>query len=332
MEKIALITGITGQDGAYLSNLLLKKDYRIIGIVRDKNKMNLKGLEYLKINNSIEFEECNLLDYKSVLNIIEKHLPDEIYNLAAQSSVYLSFKQPIDTFQFNTLSVLNILEAIKNTNKKIKLYQASTSEMFGIVKNLPIKEDTQFYPQSPYAVSKAAAHWACVNYRESYGIFAACGILFNHESYLRRDNFFIKKLISQCLSIKKGLIDCIELGNLNIKRDFGFSPNYVEAMYLMLQTTDPLSLLICSGESISLKEIVVHVFDSLGISQDRLIVNKDLFRPNEIDEIYGDPKKAKEILGWEYNLSFKNVLDILLDEEIRNFDQIDLKIQNFKTL
>ena len=318
MKKTALVTGITGQDGAYLSKLLLNHGYKVIGITRSHNNSNLTGLSYLGIISDVILEECDLLDISGIIKILEKYKPDEIYNLAAQSSVFQSFQQPIGTFQFNTLSVLNLLEAIKLVNKKIKFYQASSSEMFGSVKKLPITEDTEFYPKSPYAISKAAAHWACVNYRESYDMFIACGILFNHDSYLRSDNFFIKKLISNCLLIKTGKLDFIELGNLEIKRDFGYSPRYVEAMYLMLQSEFPQNLLICSGESISLKEIVNYVFNKLEIPIDKIKINEKLFRPTEIPEIYGNPKKAKDILGWKYEFSFKEVLDILIEEEQKN--------------
>ncbi len=314
----ALITGISGQDGAYLSKLLLSKGYKIVGITRSYKNLNLKGLSYLGISAEITIEECNLLDFASIIKILEKYKPDEIYNLAAQSSVYESFQQPIGTFQFNTLSVLNLLEAIKLVNTNIKFYQASSSEMFGRVKHLPITEDTEFYPQSPYAISKAAAHWSCVNYRESYNMFITCGILFNHESYLRNENFFIKKLITNCLLIKAGKLDFVELGNLDIQRDFGYSPSYVEVMYLMMQSEKPQSLLICSGESISLKEIAHYVFERVGVSIDKIKINQNLFRPTEIPEIYGNPKKAQDILGWKYALSFKSVLDILIEEEQRN--------------
>ncbi len=315
MNKIALITGISGQDGAYLSKLLLNLGYKVVGVTRSYKNLNLKGLSYLGIASQVLVEECNLLDFTSIIKMIEKHQPDEIYNLAAQSSVYESFQQPIGTFQFNTLSVLNLLEAIKLVNKKIKFYQASSSEMFGKVKKLPITEDTEFYPQSPYAISKAAAHWACVNYRDSYNMFIACGILFNHESYLRNENFFIKKLITNCLLIKAGKLDYVEFGNLDIYRDFGFSPSYVEVMYLMMQTPTPQSLLICSGESISLKDIAHYVFKTVGVPIEKIKINANLFRPTEIHEIYGNPKKAKDILGWKYELTFKRVLDILIEEE-----------------
>ena len=318
MSRTAIITGVTGQDGAYLSQLLLSKGYKVIGLTRSHHPSNLNGLKYLNVLDKIIIEECDLLDISSIVKIIETYNPDEIYNLAAQSSVFLSFKQPIGTFQFNTISVLNLLEAVKMTNPAIKMYQASSSEMFGDVKHLPITEDTEFYPKSPYAISKAAAHWCCVNYRESYGMFVACGILFNHESYLRNDNFFIKKVVSSAIKIKNKQLDHLELGNLDIKRDFGYSPKYVEAMYLMLQHNDPQNLLICSGESISLREIVEYVFQVLGVSSDTIRINKSYFRPSEIPEIYGSPEKAQKALNWEYRMHFKDVLDLLIQEELEN--------------
>ena len=204
MSKTALITGISGQDGAYLSQLLLGKGYRIVGLVRSHNDSDLKGLHYLGIAEKIKIEECDLSDFSQVIKIIDQYRPEEIYNLAAQSSVSLSFKQPIGTFSFNTISVFNLLEAIKMINSKIKFYQASSSEMFGSINHLPITEDAEFHPKSPYAISKAAAHWICVNYKESYGMYVCCGILFNHESYLRKKNFFVKKVLQEAIEIKNG--------------------------------------------------------------------------------------------------------------------------------
>ena len=197
------------------------------------------------------------------MRIFKEYEPNEVYNLAAQSSVSLSFAQPIGTFQFNTLSVFNLVEAIKQFDSKIKFYQASSSEMFGEVKHLPITEDTEFHPKSPYAISKAAAHWTCVNYRESYNLFICCGILFNHESHLRTDTFFVKKVIREAIKIKKGLSDKLTVGNLNIKRDIGYAPQYVEAMYKMMQQPKADSYLICTGSSVSLKYITEYIFNKL---------------------------------------------------------------------
>jgi GDPmannose 4,6-dehydratase len=316
--KTAIITGVTGQDGAYLSNFLLKKNYEVIGLVRSYNDSKYKKLEHLKIKDKINFEKVDLLDIVSIQNIIRKYNPDEIYNLAAQSSVGLSFQQPIGTINFNTMSVLYILEAIKNINKNIKFYQASSSEMYGKVDELPISEKTPMHPLSPYAISKASAHWITTNYRESYNLFAVNGILFNHESYLRTDNFFIKKLIKSAVNIKIGNKNELRLGNLKAKRDFGYSPDYVEAMWLMLQEEKPEDFIICSGKSYSLREIVKYVFDTLDISMNNLIIDEELFRPVDIPDIYGDNTKAKERLGWDYDRDFLDVLDILIEKELKN--------------
>ena len=314
-----MITGISGQDGAYLSQLLLTKGYSIIGLVRSHADSNLKGLQYLGVADSIKTEECDLSDFSQVTKIIEQYQPDEIYNLAAQSSVSLSFKQPIGTFSFNTISVFNLLEAVKMVNSKIKFYQASSSEMFGSINHLPITEDAEFHPKSPYAISKAAAHWICVNYKEGYGMFVCCGILFNHESYLRNKNFFMKKVLQEAIEIKNGKRQVLEVGNLNIKRDFGYAPKFVEAMHLMMQKENPANYLICSGKSVSLREIVDIVFDRLNIDKVRIRISDDLYRPAEIEDIYGNPEKAKKELGWNYDMTIENIIDVLLKEEIDNY-------------
>ncbi|MFM2326097.1 MAG: hypothetical protein RIR31_299 [Bacteroidota bacterium] len=317
--NVAIITGITGQDGAYLSKLLLEKNYKIIGLVRSKNSSSLRGLNYLNITDQITIEECDLTDISQILRIFKEYQPTEIYNLAAQSSVSLSFSQPIGTFQFNTLSVFNLLEAIKQFNTKIKFYQASSSEMFGEVKHLPITEDTEFHPKSPYAISKAAAHWTCVNYRESYNLFVCCGILFNHESHLRTDTFFVKKVIREAIKIKKGLSDTLTVGNLNIKRDIGYAPIYVEAMYKMMQQPVADSYLICTGSSVSLQYITEYIFNKLQVPTSAIVSDKKLYRPSEINDIYGSNKHINTSLNWQYNLTIENLLDILVDEELANF-------------
>jgi GDPmannose 4,6-dehydratase len=301
-----------------LSKFLLGKNYKVIGLVRSYNDSKYKKLEHLNIKDQINFEKVDLLDIVSIQNVIKKYDPDEIYNLAAQSSVGLSFQQPIGTINFNTMSVLYILEAIKNTDEKIKFYQASSSEMYGKVEELPITEKTPMHPLSPYAISKASAHWITTNYRESYDLFAVNGILFNHESYLRTENFFIKKLIQNAVDIKKGNKETLHLGNLKAKRDFGYSPDYVRAMWLMLQEEEPEDFIICSGKSYSLKEIVKYVFKSLDININKLKIDKELFRPVDIPDIYGDNAKAKEKLGWEYEKDFLEVLDILIEKELKN--------------
>jgi GDPmannose 4,6-dehydratase len=316
--KTALISGISGQDGAYLSALLLKNKYRVIGLIREDGKADLPGLIYLGINEDIELVRCDLLDKNRLSAVIEKYKPDEIYNLAAQSSVSVSFERPIETFEFNTISVFNFLETIKSINPKIRFYQASSSEMCGKVNQLPITENSILHPLSPYATSKVAAHFTCVNYREGYEMYIACGILFNHESYLRSENFFVKKVLQQSINIARGKQDFIEVGNIDIKRDFGYSPSYVEAMYNMLQQEKASDYLVCSGKSISLREIIYYVFDALQISRDKCKVNPKLYRPNEILDIYGDNSKAKKELDWQYDYSFYLILDLLLAEELKN--------------
>jgi GDPmannose 4,6-dehydratase len=319
VEKKAIITGITGQDGAYLAKHLIEKGYLVIGLTRSYTSTNLKGLEYLNIVDSVLIEECDLLDISQIFSILKKHKPTEIYNLSAQSSVSNSFKQPIGTVNYNIISVLNLLEGIMFIDRNIRLYQASSSEMYGKVDKLPISESTVLHPLSPYAISKASAHWLCINYRESYGLFVSCGILFNHESYLRSERFFIKKVIREAIKIKFGEQELLKVGNLNIRRDFGYAPKYAEAMYLMMQHTVASDFIICSGVSISLLDVVNYIFDYLKIEKAKIVVDKDLFRPTEIEDIYGDNSKAKSLLGWDYDYRFQDILNILLEEELQNF-------------
>ncbi len=316
--KTAIITGISSQDGAYLSLLLLQKGYNVIGLVRSSDKTDLHGLHYLGIASKVKVEECNLLDITNIMEVLKKYRPDEVYNLAAQSSVAMSFIQPIGTIEFNLISVLNLLESVKRVDKKTKFYQASSSEMFGKVDNLPVTEKTAMHPMSPYGVSKAAAHWTTVHYREAYGLFGYCGIFFNHESFLRRDNFFVKKVIRESLEIVEGKKDALRVGNIDVSRDFGYAKEYVKAMWLMLQSDKPDDYVICSGRSISLRAIIEHVFKRLGISQKALIIDNNLYRPAEIVNIYGNSGKAKEVLGWKYELDFFDVLDKLIEEERSN--------------
>lgn len=321
--KTAIITGISGQDGAYLAKLLLEKKYIVIGLVRNLKQNSLLKLRYLKIENDVILEECDLTDITFLIKIIEKYKPDEIYNLAAQSSVFLSFKQPISTVQFNIISVLNLLESIRIVNPKIKIYQASSSEMYGKVEDLPITIDTPMHPLSPYAISKASGYWLIRNYRESYQIFAANGVLFNHESYLRDDNFFVKKIIKEAFEIKAGKRQVLKVGNLKLKRDYGYSPKYVEAMWLILQNDLPDDYIICSGKSISLEEIVYYVFDKLDISKDKIEVDPALFRPVDIEDIFGNNYHSISKLNWNYDLNFYEVLDLIMDE-------YQINIGNFK--
>jgi GDPmannose 4,6-dehydratase len=318
MQPTALITGITGQDGSYLSRLLLQQGFRVIGITRSYTAANLKNLQYLGIEKGIEIAEYDLYDIVAIINLIRKYRPAHIYNLAAQSSVNLSFEQPIGTIKYNIESVLNILEAIRLTDPAIRFYQASSSEMYGSVDALPVSLSTHLNPVSPYAVSKASAYMLTNNYRSAYGIFAVNGILFNHESYLRTDNFFVKKVLKQSIRIKNKQIDVLRVGNIDIRRDFGYAPDYVTAMALAMNHSEPGDYLVCSGRSIALRDIILHVFNSLGISHERLVIDRALYRPSEIADLYGENSFTKKTLNWQYDKNFTEVLDILLEEELRN--------------
>ncbi len=317
MGKKALITGITGQDGAYLSALLIEKGYDVVGLVRSYNHTNQYGLSYLGIADKVILRECDLTDISQIITLLKEINPDEIYNLAAQSSVSMSFQQPMGTINFNVFSVLNLLEAIKIMKPDTKFYQASSSEIFGLSDSLPLLENHVINPISPYSISKATGHWITKNYREAYGLFSCSGFLFNHESFLRGNNFFVKKVIRESLRIKNGRAEFLEVGNIDVKRDFGWAPKYVEAMYLMLQQETADDYLICSNTSVSLRSIIEFVFDYLTISPDRLKINEALYRPTDIPNIYGDNTKAKTQLGWQYDMSFYDVLKILIDEEIK---------------
>ncbi|RPD40485.1 GDP-mannose 4,6-dehydratase [Chitinophaga barathri] len=311
----AIITGISGQDGAYLAKLLLEKGYSVTGITRNNHTANLERLAYLNIEHQVQIEECDLMDLSAVINLIKTQDFDEIYNLAAQSSVGLSFSQPIGTLQFNTTSVINLLEAIRLSKKNIKFYQASSSEMYGKVKNLPVTIETPMHPLSPYAISKASAYWMVVNYRESYGLYACNGVLFNHESFLRAGNFFVKKIISEAVQNKDNPDWMLKVGNIDISRDFGYSAKYVEAMWLMLQQPCPKDYIICSGQSVKLRSIIEYVFKTLNISTEKYYIDKSLLRPTDIEDIYGDNEQARKELNWDYQYSFFDVIDLLIKEE-----------------
>ncbi|PCI99611.1 MAG: GDP-mannose 4,6-dehydratase [Flavobacteriales bacterium] len=316
--KTAIITGISGQDGAYLARLLLSKDFRVIGVIRQNKSIPIIGLDFLGISKNVELKEINLLDGIAVENLIKEYQPDEFYNLAAQSSVGLSFKSPVATFEFNTISTINILEAIKNHSLTTKFYQASSSEMFGNIgeENLPLKESVLFHPASPYGISKASAHWITVNYREAYGVKACCGILFNHESCLRGENFVIKKIIRTGLEIKEGKSEKLKLGELSVQRDWGYAPKFVEAMWLMLQQDNSNDYLICSGNVISLREITEIVFKKLELDFDKYVeIEASLMRNVELDIIYGDNSKAKNELGWNYDISSNQLIEKLIKDE-----------------
>jgi GDPmannose 4,6-dehydratase len=316
--KTAIITGISGQDGAYLAKFLLGKGYKVLGLIRPNRNQELSGLNFLGIEEDVELQELDLLNQLAVEKLIGAYQPDEFYNLAAQSSVGVSFKKPVVTFEFNTISVINILEAIRLKSPETKYYQASSSEMFGNIgeENLPLKESVLFHPASPYGISKASAHWITVNYREAYGVKACCGILFNHESCLRGENFVIKKIIRTALEIKEGKKEVLELGNLAVQRDWGYAPKFVEAMWLMLQQNEFNEYLICSGQFTSLKNIAEKVFKQLELDFGKHVkVDQSLMRNVELDIIYGDNSKAKSELGWDYDISLDQLIDKLISDE-----------------
>lgn len=317
MKKTALITGITSQDGAYLAKYLLEKNYLVVGIIRSSKDQTFNGLNYLNIEDRIILEYGDLLDGIGLLKLFNKYLFDEVYNLAAQSSVALSFEQPFSTINFNSRSVLNFLELIRISNVEVKLLQPVSSEMYGGSCLLPINEESPIKPRSPYAISKALAYWAVINYREAYGLFASNAILFNHESVLRPSNFFVKKVITTGIQIVKGEAKFLKVGSIDIKRDFGYAPEYVKAMWLILQTEIPEDFIISSGASVSLRHIIIYVFEKLNININKLVIDPINFRPIEFDNIYGDNSKIKEKLNWEYDLDFFKVLDLLIDEELQ---------------
>ncbi|MGQ0792548.1 MAG: GDP-mannose 4,6-dehydratase [Deltaproteobacteria bacterium] len=318
-KKIALITGVTGQDGAYLSKFLLGKGYEVVGLVRREPRVNTRNLEYLGAAGGVRLIGANLLDGAEVCGIIDELKPDEIYNLAAQSSVGRSFGDPLGTLEFNVISAANLLEAVRLRNPVSRFYQASSCEMFGNVPEggLPVTEATAILPQSPYAVSKASAHWITVNYREAYGVYAACGILFNHESPLRGENFVTKKILDAAVRIKMGIARALTLGNLNVSRDWGYAPEYVKAIWLMLQQDAPDDFIICSGGGArTLGEFVSGVFQRLGLDAAEFVeTDKSLIRPVDLNVIYGDNSKARRALGWRYDMKFDELISTLVEEE-----------------
>lgn len=317
--KTAIIIGITGQDGAYLSKLLLEKEYKVIGITRNLLVANCTNLKYLGIQSEIEMIEISKSEPSKIEHILKKYKPDEIYNLGAQSSVGHSFIDPVNTVSYNILSVLHWLEGIKNLQLNTRFYQASSSEMFGNVRSsdLPLTESLIFHPASPYGVSKAAAHWLTVNYREANQIFSACGILFNHESTLRGPNYVVKKIINAAVKIELGINNQpIFVGNTSIKRDWGYAPKYVEAMWKILQYHKAEDFLICSGNVMSLTDLIALVMNKLNLDVEKFIkIDPKLFRPVDLKEIYGDNTKAKSLLDWEYNLSNEQLIETLINDE-----------------
>ena len=319
MKPSALITGITGQDGSYLAEFLYAKGYQIYGLIRRSSTVRKERLQHLE--DRITLIPGDLLDEDSLRAAIEVAQPDEIYNLAAQSFVAESWSQPILTGEFNGLSVTRLLNAIRSVNPKIRFYQASTSEMFGKVQEVPQNEATPFYPRSPYSVAKLYAHWITVNYRESYNLFACSGILFNHESPRRGFEFLTRKVTDGVARIKRGLDHELHLGNLDAQRDWGYAPDYVEAMWLMLQQDQPADYVIATGETHSVREWVETSFSAAGLNwQDHVVIDQRFVRPAEVDLLVGDPTKAKTNLGWVPKVKFADLVQIMVEADLRRYD------------
>ena len=312
----ALITGITGQDGSYLADLLLEKGYEVYGMVRRSSTENFERIEHIK--DRISLVHGDLLDQLSLLTNIEEIRPDEVYNLAAQSFVPASWKQPMLTGEFNALGVTKLLEAIRQIDRKIKFYQASSSEMFGKVVEVPQSEKTPFYPRSPYGVAKVYGHFITVNYRESYGIFTVSGILFNHESPRRGLEFVTRKVTDGAARIKLGLADKLRMGNLEAKRDWGFAGDYVLAMWMMLQHDKPDNFVVATGRNHSVEELCEIAFSHLDLDYKEYVVTDPQFvRPAEVDVLLGDASHAKKTLGWEPQTSFEQMITMMVDADMK---------------
>ncbi len=311
----ALITGITGQDGSYLADFLLTKGYRVAGMVRRSSTENFERIEHLR--GKVEICQADLLDQLSLINLLRQVRPREVYNLAAQSFVPTSWEQPVLTGEFTALGVTRLLEAVRLVDREIRFYQASSSETFGKIQERPQSERTPFYPRSPYGVAKVYGHWITVNYRESYGIFACSGILFNHTSPRRGKEFVTRKVTDGVARIKSGLVQHIPLGNLESRRDWGFAGDYVEAMWLMLQQATPDDYVIATGETHSVQELCEIAFARAGLNwRDHVIRDPKLVRPAEVDLLQGDASKAKRVLGWQPRVSFRQLIEMMVDADI----------------
>jgi GDPmannose 4,6-dehydratase len=316
----ALITGITGQDGSYLADFLLEQGYEVVGMVRRTSTINFDRIRH--IQDRITLVQGDLLDQVSLINILQEHRPDEVYNLAAQSFVPTSFQQPVLTGEFTALGVTRVLDAIRIVDPKIRFYQASSSEMFGKVREVPQNENTPFYPRSPYGVAKVYGHWITVNYRESYGLFACSGILFNHESPRRGLEFVTHKITHGVARIKLGLANELRLGNLEARRDWGYAPDYVRAMWLMLQQDQPDDYVIATGETHSVREFCQEAFDYVGLDWEKYVVSDPKFyRPAEVDMLVGDASKARRVLGWQPSVTFRQLVRIMVDADLAALQQ-----------
>ncbi|MFH2107494.1 MAG: GDP-mannose 4,6-dehydratase [Chrysiogenia bacterium] len=315
MAKKALITGVTGQDGSYLADFLLEKGYEVYGMVRRSSMEKFDRIEHIK--DRIKIRQADLLDQYSISKIIAEVQPDEVYNLAAMSFVPTSWDQPVLTAEFTAIGVTRMLEAIRAVNPRIRFYQASSSEMFGMVTEIPQTELTSFHPRSPYGVAKVYGHWITVNYRESYNIFGASGILFNHESPRRGIEFVTRKVTYNAAKIKLGLSKELRLGNLEAKRDWGYALDYVEAMWLMLQQDKPDDFVIASGETHSVQELVEIAFAHVGLDyKDFVVLDSKFIRPAEVDLLRGDFSKAKKILGWQPKVQFAELIKMMIDSDL----------------
>ncbi|MGC9520562.1 MAG: GDP-mannose 4,6-dehydratase [Anaerolineae bacterium] len=314
-ERRALITGITGQDGSYLAEFLLRRGYQVFGMVRRTSTINFSRIQHFQ--DQIELVSGDLLDQGSLITIVRDCSPHEIYNLAAQSFVPASWKQPVFTGSVTALGVTRVLEAIRAVNPSIRFYQASSSEMFGKVREVPQTEQTPFYPRSPYGVAKVYGHWITVNYRESYNLYACSGILFNHESPRRGLEFVTRKITYHVAKIKLGLIDKVALGNLDAKRDWGYAGDYVRAMWLMLQQDEPDDYVVGTGETHSVQELCELAFSHVGLNwRDHVVQDPRFMRPAEVDLLVSNPTKAKQTLGWEPKVSFAELVRMMVDADL----------------
>ena len=323
MSRIALIFGISGQDGAFLAKLLLNKGYTVHGTSRDAEINEFLSLKKLGIKEEVILHSVSLTDFKSTLQVIEKVSPNEIYNLAGQSSVGLSFQQPLETLESIAIATINILESIRFFGGKSLFYNACSSESFGDTGELAANEETPFRPKSPYGVAKASAFWQVANYRESYGIFACSGILFNHESNLRPKRFVTKKICETAARIAMGSNEILKVGDISIKRDWGWAPEYVLAMWKMLQQKDPEDFVIATGNLTALSEFINCAFSALDLNWEKHVISiPELFRPSEIKSVYGSPQKAKKKLNWKANRLMQDVAKFMALEEFQNLKKI----------
>ncbi len=323
MSKKALITGITGQDGAYLAKLLLEKGYEVSGLIARRSTPTTWRLEYLGVQNQVNLIEGDLTDISSIIRAINVSKPDEVYNLGAQSFVATSWEQPLLTADATGLGALNVLEAIRQVRPEARFYQASTSEMFGKVQENIQSETTPFYPRSPYGVSKLFAHWMTINYRESFNIFGCSGILFNHESPLRGIEFVTRKVTDGVARIKHGLQDKLALGNIDAKRDWGFSGDYVEAMWMMLQQDAPDDYVVATGRTTTVRDMCRIAFDHVGLNyEDYVVQDPRFYRPAEVDLLLGNPAKAKAKLGWEAKTSLEELITMMVEADMKRIDAL----------